>query len=123
MDNHYLPRICGISLRSQSLPFPVLTRRKPAYHKHTVFSEFYYCLYGSHDDYFATMYYDGRYKIVNFHGKECGELYDLEKDPEKFHNLWDEPEYHELKCELTKKNFNHAILKNLDYSMNRIHGF
>ena len=34
------------------------------------------------------MYYDGRYKIVNYHGMEYGELYDHETDPEEFCNLW-----------------------------------
>ena len=49
----------------------------PHHHKDSVYSEFYHCLLGSHDNIYATMYYDGRYKIVNYHRMEYGELYDL----------------------------------------------
>ncbi len=34
------------------------------------------------------MYYDGRYKIVLYQGHSIGELYDLQKDPGEFENLW-----------------------------------
>lgn len=103
---------------------PILTgEADPDIHKDSVYSEFYHCMEGSHDDYFGTMYFDGKYKIVNFHGKECGELYDLENDPSEFCNLWDDPEYKDLKAELIKKNFDNAVMRNMDYSMNRIYGF
>ena len=103
---------------------PILTgKADPHFHKESIYSEFYHCMEGSHDDYFGTMYFDGRYKLVNFHGKDCGELYDLKEDPEDFVNLWDHPEYRDLKMDLIKKNFDSAIMKNMDYSMNRIYGF
>ncbi len=53
-------------------------------HKDSVYSEFYSCLGGCHEDLFATMYFDGRYKLVVFHGKEYGELYDTREDPHEF---------------------------------------
>lgn len=111
------------SMQGKSLA-PILTGKAPVnYHKDSVYSEFYYCLKGTHEDIYATMYFDGRYKIVNYHGKEFGELYDLQSDPNEFENLWDVPEYEKLKAELTKKNFDSAIMKNMDYSMNRINEY
>ena len=71
----------------------------------------------------ATMYYDGRYKIVNYHGKDFGELYDHQTDPNEFRNLWDEPDHALLKAQLIKKNFDAAIMKNMDLSMNRINEY
>lgn len=103
---------------------PILTgQASPDYHKDSVYSEYYYCLKGTHEDIFATMRFDGRYKIVNYHNKEFGELYDLEHDPEEFVNLWDNPDYAVLKAELIKKNFDSAVMKNMDYSMNRINDY
>ena len=74
-------------------------------------------------DIYATMFFDGRYNIVNYHGKEYGELYDLEKDPCEFENLWDVEEYGELRNELIKKNFDSAILKNMDFSMHLVNEY
>lgn len=103
---------------------PVLKGEAPAdYHKDAVYSEFYSCLKNCHDDIFATMYYDGQYKIVNFHGKDYGELYDLKNDPSEFENLWDNESYSKLKAELTKKNFDNAITCNMDFSMNKIYTY
>lgn len=92
-------------------------------HKESVYSEFYHCLKGTHEDIYATMYFDGRYKLVNYHGKEYGELYDHRNDPEEFENLWDDPAYAELKAKLIKKNFDSAILKNMDFSMHLLYEY
>lgn len=94
-----------------------------SYHKDAVYSEFYHCLKGTHEDIFATMFFNGRYKIVNYHGKEFGELYDLKTDPNEFENLWDDIRYAQLKAQLIKQNFDSAIMKNMDYSMNRINEY
>ena len=103
---------------------PILTGKADKdYHKDSVYSEFYHCLKGTHEDIYATMYFDGRYKIVNYHGKEYGELYDLEKDPCEFENLWDVEEYGELRNELIKRNFDSAILKNMDFSMHLVNEY
>ena len=69
------------------------------------------------------MYFDGRYKIVNYHGKPYGELYDHASDPDEFCNLWDDPQYAVLKADLIKKNFDNAVMNNLDLSMNRINEY
>jgi arylsulfatase A-like enzyme len=52
---------------------------------------------------FCTMVRDARYKIIVFHGQELGELYDLEKDPGEYDNLWDNADYLSAKAEMLKK--------------------
>lgn len=93
-------------------------------HKKAVYTEFYDCLTnvgykGAH----ATMYFDGRFKIVVHHGHEWGELYDLLVDPDEFKNLWFEPAFRDLKYELIKRNFDNAILCNSDKVLNPCWGY
>lgn len=45
-------------------------------------------------------YVDERYKLTLYLGMDCGDLYDLQNDPDEVHNLWPEPEYKNLKAEL-----------------------
>lgn len=59
---------------------------------------------------YATMLRDRRYKIVVYHGVEAGELYDMIEDPCEEHNLWDLPEYAELRFKLLKKSFDVAAV-------------
>jgi arylsulfatase A-like enzyme len=59
---------------------------------------------------FATMYFDGRYKLIVYHGHERGELYDLREDPHEFTNLWEDPESAAVKMELLKKSFDASIV-------------
>lgn len=69
---------------------------------------------------FATMYREGDYKLCMYHGKNLGELYDLQKDPWEFDNLWDQPEYQNLKHELIYKSFDDHVLKTTDVGSKRI---
>lgn len=48
-------------------------------------------------------YVDAKYKITVYYGCEYGELYDLEKDPGEFENLWDNPAFTEIKMRLLLK--------------------
>lgn len=48
-------------------------------------------------------YVDKRYKITVYYNQTYGEIYDLEKDPEEYNNLWDKPAYKDLKLELLMK--------------------
>jgi len=52
---------------------------------------------------YELTYVNSRYKINTFIGAEYGEIYDLENDPNERINLWDNPEYLELKSDLLLK--------------------
>jgi arylsulfatase len=89
----------GVSLRE------ILTgRANPDYHKPHVLSEYNDALdlpNASH----GTMYYDGRYKSILYHGQNLGELYDLEKDPGEFNNLWNSPEARDVLSTICRRHF------------------
>src|SRR5690625_3229902 len=48
-------------------------------------------------------YVDERYKITVYYNQTYRELFDLLSDPFEMNNLWDQPEYEELKKELLLK--------------------
>ena len=48
----------------------------------------------------ANIIFDGHYKLVVYYGTGVGELFDMEADPHKFDNLWDNTEAREIKQEL-----------------------
>lgn len=89
------------------------------FHKKSVYCEYYNCMMGCHEDIYGTMYYDGHYKIINYAGKEWGELYDLQNDPNEFENLWNQADIAALKADLLKKSYDQVVLNNLDYSMDK----
>jgi len=79
-------------------------RADPHRHRDFVRSEYHDALdrpFASH----ADMIYDGRFKLVVYHGHEVGELYDLQDDPFEFHNLWTDPARQSLKLDLMKRLF------------------
>ncbi|MBN1249905.1 MAG: sulfatase-like hydrolase/transferase [Anaerolineae bacterium] len=98
------PHVQGCSL------LPVLTgSADPDRHREFVRSEYHDALdhrFASH----ATMLRNDRYKLAVYHGQDTGELYDLEEDPEEFHNLWDDPESQALKHQLIKQLFDAVML-------------
>ena len=49
---------------------------------------------------YATMIRTKCHKLTVFHGKTCGELYDLQRDPHETHNLWCNQSYAAVKMEL-----------------------
>ena len=59
----------------------------------------------SHHGSYATMIRDDRYKLVCYHGHDMGELFDMETDPGEFDNLWDHPDFREVRFALLKANF------------------
>ena len=69
------------------------------------------------------MYFDGRYKLVCYHGESYGELYDLAVDPDEFQNLWDDSAYQERKAALILKSYSNTVLCNMDDSMHRVYSF
>jgi len=58
----------------------------------------------------ANMIFDGRYKLIVYHGHDVGELYDLAEDPQEFRNLWDDPSSEGIKWDLMKRIFDAAML-------------
>jgi arylsulfatase A-like enzyme len=69
---------------------------------------------------FATMYRNSRYKLSVYHGHNLGELYDLEKDPWEFENLWDSPAHQDIKNELIFASFDSHVLLTTDVGSPRI---
>jgi arylsulfatase A-like enzyme len=95
--------------QGQSL-FPLLTGQGPLdRHRDFVRCEYHDTLdrpYASH----ANMYFDGRYKLVVYHGHDIGELYDLQSDPDEYNNLWYTPEAADIKYACMKRLFDVVML-------------
>ena len=47
--------------------------------------------------------------MIVYHGTDQGELYNLDKDPDEFNNLWDIKKYSELKTQLLKETFDASV--------------
>lgn len=43
------------------------------------------------------------YKITVYYTREYGEIFDLQEDPSEINNLWDDPDYKDLKVQLLLK--------------------
>ncbi len=52
---------------------------------------------------YAKTYVEDRYKITYYQNTDEGELFDLQKDPGEFNNLWSQPQAQGLKAELLLK--------------------
>ena len=49
---------------------------------------------------FMTMVREEKWKLVHFLNESCGQLFDLEADPDEVNNLWDDPDHLDKKREL-----------------------
>ncbi len=76
-------------------------------HRSSVFSEYYNAW--THRHAYGTMRRTQTEKIVVYHGSDDGELYDLEKDPDEFNNLWHQPDASERKMRLLKACFDSSV--------------
>jgi arylsulfatase len=79
----------------------------PTSHRDHVFSE--YCNAWTHHHAYGSMLRTETDKIVVYHGTEDGELYDLEKDPDEFENLWKNPNQQDRKLELLRYCFDTSV--------------
>ena len=100
---------------------PILAgRASPDSHRDFVRCEYYDALKAP-DGTLATMYRDERYKLVVYHGRDYGELYDLQEDPDEFSNLWENSHLALKKAELMKRSFDASMLA-MDRGPRRIGG-
>ncbi len=92
------------SLHGKSLT-PILSGETgPHTHRDYVRSIFYRALGNS----YASMIRTHNHKLVIYHGHNLGELFDMQKDPHEFNNLWDDPAHAELRFKLMKTAFDEA---------------
>ena len=69
---------------------------------------------------YATMYRNRTHKLSLYHDQQLGELYDLEKDPWEFEDLWDAPATANLKADLILKSFHAHVMTSTDVGTKRI---
>ena len=101
--------------------WPILSgQTNPDYHRDFVRSEFYQALPDKTS--YATMIRDRRYKLVNYHGHNLGELFDLDTDPGEFNNLWDDDSYADIRFGLMKRSFD-SLAMAIDIGSPRISGY
>jgi arylsulfatase len=90
------------SMQGRSL-VPLLNGQRDLHtHRPHVISEYFDAMGGHPDHTHGSMVCDGRYNSVVYHGHAIGELYDLERDPGEFDNLWGDPAHRELQYERVK---------------------
>jgi arylsulfatase A-like enzyme len=70
-------------------------------HRENVYCEYHNAMC-SHQDpkAYCSMVRTRHHKLVRVHGRDEGELYDLDQDPTENHNLWADPGYTQVKMEM-----------------------
>lgn len=96
------------AMQGRSL-LPILSgQADPSEHRRAVYSEYYNAW--THHRCYGTMLRTRNEKIVVYHGVDRGELYDLDADPDEFHNLWSDPRRTSMKTRLLKRAFDASVL-------------
>ena len=113
---------CGIdipdNMHGRSLRSILEGRSDGHSHRDFVRSEYYDAL-DHKEGSLGTMYRNRKYKIINYHQHDFGELYDLEVDPWEFDNLWNSPDQVHIKAVLMKASFD-ASMRILDLGPPRV---
>ena len=102
---------------------PILEGRATGEHRAFVRSEYFDALdpsFTGGTTTYATMHRTRRYKLVVYHGKGVGELFDLEADPWEHTNLWNDPAHEETKSQLIAESFDAHVLLTTDVGSPRI---
>ena len=102
---------------------PILRGEANSEHREFVRSEYFDALdpvFTGGSGTYATMHRTRRHKLSVYHGKDVGELFDLENDPWEHDNLWDKPEHEEIKNQLIAESFDAHVLLTTDVGSERI---
>lgn len=110
LEGHH--RMQGCSL------IPILSgTAAPHEHREFVRCEYYHALNpsvpereGRFNGSYATMIRTRQHKLVVYHGYLLGELFDLQRDPGEFDNLWESPQHAGLRFDLIKRSFDALAL-------------
>ncbi len=107
-----LLEVCGLPIANyisgRSL-LPILTGKQPPdKHRDYVRSEYIDAL-DLPDGSVATMYFDGRHKLILYHNHHLGELYDLQEDPYEHTDLWDNPRCQLIKTRLIQRSYDASM--------------
>ena len=55
------------------------------------------------NEFMQKTFVEKQYKLVVYTKPEWGELYDMDADPDQYENLWDNPEFQSIKCNLMQR--------------------
>ena len=84
--------------------WPLLTgQTDPQHHRDDVYCESYEIDAEGEPKAFVTMVRTRSHKLSAVHGRDEGELYDLEADPHETHNLWASPRHRDVKVAMLKR--------------------
>ena len=87
--------------------WPILSGESdPDQHREDIYAEYYQAIpngYRRDGGAHATALRNREFAMTVIHGRDCGELYDLNADPGETRNVWDDPRYVSTKVRLLKR--------------------
>jgi arylsulfatase A-like enzyme len=112
------------NMQGKSLFSMITGQSELSSHKNYVISEYNGAIGGAHmpDQTHGVMYFDGRYKVCVYEGHEAAEIYDLERDPGEFNDLWNDTSFTAKKAELLHKAYS-GYMSTSDAGIRRMYRF